>query len=136
MNFEVGQAIDIEFAFSDADQRRFSEISSDYNRLHLDAEFARKKGFQHQVVYGGLIIAKVSQAVGMHFPGDQGIWTSVKMTFRNPLYVDEVALLHAEISHLTPSLGSLILDIKVHSARDVICTGTATALTFGATPHV
>jgi acyl dehydratase len=116
---------ELDFAISEDDQLAFAKVSGDFNPLHLDADFARARGFSGAVVYGAMIVARISQIVGMELPGSSGIWSSLKIDFRNPLYVGEPAHLFAEVIHYSEATRSLSLKIKVTCADRVIATANA-----------
>jgi acyl dehydratase len=116
---------ELDFAITEDDQLAFANVSGDFNPLHLDADFARARGFSGAVVYGAMIVARISQIVGMELPGSSGIWSSLKIDFRNPLYVGETAHLFAEVIHYSEATRSLSLKIKVTCADRAIATANA-----------
>ena len=69
----VGQSVVVELSIDDAQLRQFAELSGDFNPLHTDDAFARSKGFRGRVVYGALIIAKISELIGMRLPGKNSV---------------------------------------------------------------
>jgi 3-hydroxybutyryl-CoA dehydratase len=126
-NQMVGASTEFDFTVSRVDQLGFAEISGDFNPLHLDAEFAKSKGMQGAVVYGALIVAKISRVIGMQLPGSQGIWSALKIDFREPLYVGQTARLSAEIGHYSEATRSLTVKIRVNCGDRLIATATALA---------
>lgn len=116
---------ELDFVVSAAEQLAFATLSGDFNPLHLDADFARARGLDGPVVYGAMMLAKVSNIVGMRLPGSKGIWSAVKMEFRAPLYVGEHARMRAEVSHYSEATHSLSLKINVMCGTRVIATGSA-----------
>jgi len=102
-----------DFCIDDADMLRYAELSGDRNPLHLDADFARSRGFRDRVVYGGLLIAQVSRMIGMHLPGRDAIWNGLRIDFRGPLYVGETARLEAEITHHSEAVRALELRFRL-----------------------
>lgn len=123
----TGATDSFEFIVSETEQRGFAALSGDFNPLHLDPDFARARGMAGSVVYGGLIVAKVSQVIGMRLPGPRGIWGALKIDFREPLYVGKAACLSAEVSHFSVATRSLSLKILVTCEGRRIATGTAMA---------
>jgi acyl dehydratase len=121
----LSRIAELDFTITEADQLAFANVSGDFNPLHLDADFARAKGFSGAVVYGAMIVARISQIVGMELPGSSGIWSSLKIEFRKPLYVGETAHLLAEVAHYSEATRSLSLKIKVTCADRAIATANA-----------
>ena len=51
----------------------FIDISGDDNPLHIDNEYAVKKGFKGKVVHGFLSASFYSRLVGVYIPGKKAI---------------------------------------------------------------
>jgi len=123
--FSVGQRADVEFSVSAEQQEQFAQLSGDRNPVHLDAAFARLHGYPAPVVYGGLLVAKLSQLVGMSFPGEHGLWSSLQMDFRAPLLVGEPARVTAEIGQVSEATRSLVLKVAVRCGDRLVASGRA-----------
>ena len=103
----------------------FRVLSGDASRIHLDAEFARSRGFSGPVVYGALIVARLSNLVGMHLPGDFGLATSWKIDFNQPLYVGEKAVMHAELTQMSHSTHTVSVKFRVVAGDRLVASGRA-----------
>lgn len=103
----------------------FAKLSGDSSRIHVDRAFARSRGFSGPVVYGALTVARLSHLVGMHLPGDLGLATSWRIDFNQPLYVDEQAVMEAEITHVSPSTHTVKLRFRVMVGEKLVASGTA-----------
>ena len=121
----VGMAVRVPFKISADDMETFRHLSGDRSRIHHDAEFARSNSFQGPVVYGALTVARLSYLVGMHLPGDLGLATSWKIDFNQPLYVDEDAVMEAEIAHVSPATHTVKLRFQVLAGDKLVASGTA-----------
>jgi 3-hydroxybutyryl-CoA dehydratase len=131
--FTVGTVRELDFVVSEDDQLVFSKVSGDVNPLHLDAATARTRGLAGPVVFGGLLIAKLSQLIGTLLDS-HGLWSSVRMDFRSPLLVGEPARLTVEISQASESTRTLVLRATIRSRDRTIATGGATATLFPRKP--
>lgn len=123
--FKLGDKFEFEFSISDDNQRVFAELSGDRNPIHLDLEYARLCGYEGPVVYGGLIIGKISQLIGMVAPGRSGIWAGLKIDFHRPLYLNQTALLSSEVSHISAGTRSMMLKVRITTSGMLIAAGTA-----------
>lgn len=123
-----GQIAAFQFSVSQSDMHQFADLSGDFNPLHLDEAFARSKGFSGAVVFGGLIIAKISRLIGMHLPGRDSIWSSVDLQFRNPLYVAQTADLTASIASISESTGMVEIKITVRAEGELLAKGKVEVL--------
>jgi hypothetical protein len=72
--------------FEVKDVERFAELSGDSNPVHLDAEAARKAGFEGPLVHGARVISEMSRFFAMEFPGPGSILTSQRFKFLKPVY--------------------------------------------------
>ena len=125
----AGMAASVPFLVNQEEMDRFAELSGDFNPLHVNDEFARGKGFKGAVVYGALIIAKVSQLIGMRLPDRDAVWASVSLDFIRPLYVDELAQAEGVVTEVWESTGMVELKLVVRSAAGrVLAKGAAEVL--------
>jgi acyl dehydratase len=115
----------VDFTISAQHMQQFAELSGDFNPLHTDGVFARSKGFDGAVVYGALMVAKVSQLIGMQLPGRNSVWASVALDFRKPLYVDQPAQAEGIVEEVSDSTGMVILKLTVRAAGKVLAKGRA-----------
>lgn len=120
-----GLVAEVPFTVTPADMTVFMGLSDDRSRIHWDAEYARRNGFRGPVVYGAITVARLSNLVGMHLPGDLGLATEWKIDFNTPLYVNEPALIRAEISHVSEATRVVKLRFRVTSGERLIASGTA-----------
>ncbi|UCZ77288.1 hypothetical protein LHK94_10090 [Dickeya zeae] len=123
-----GQSVALDFLITEKDMSQFASLSGDFNPLHVDDTFARAKGFSGVVVYGGLIIAHISRLIGMNLPGRDSLWSSIDVKFRNPLYVNQTAMLEAVISAISSATGLIELKISLRSGNKLIAKGKAEVL--------
>lgn len=124
---QIGATVDLSFVCRAADQDAFARLSGDDNPLHLDAEFARARGFAGPVVYGGLILAAVSRLIGTRLPGHGCVWHSLKIDFRQPLHVDEPASLRASVTYVNEAMNLLRLALLVTADSRVVAKGEVQA---------
>lgn len=114
-----------DFKITEADMLAFAAIADDHNPLHLDAAYARSLGYDGAVVFGALIVAKISGLIGMQLPGKGGVWAGLKMDFRAPLYTDESATLTGTVAHRSDATRMISLVLRVDTADRCVATGSA-----------
>lgn len=78
----------------------FILLSGDYNPLHADANYAKKKGFKDRVVHGFLSSALYSRLVGVHLPGQYCLLHSAKINHKAPVYVNNDLLVSGKVVYL------------------------------------
>lgn len=122
--FTIGTERSVGFRVTPGDMEAFEQLSGDSNPLHTDPQFARELGFEDAVVYGALLVAKVSGLVGMLLPGIGGVWSGLRIDFRNPLYVGEQAELRGVVSHRSEATKLLKIKLEIVAGDRKVATGT------------
>jgi acyl dehydratase len=120
-----GRQAVVDFSVDAQQMRQFAELSGDFNPLHTDDAHARAKGFDGAVVYGALLVAKVSQLIGMQLPGRDGVWASVSLDFRKPLYVGQAAQVEGVVDEVSESTGLVALKLTLRAEGKVLAKGRA-----------
>ena len=120
-----GMTAGFDFTIDDADMEAFAVLSGDRNPLHRDQDFAKSRGFSGCVVYGALLVAKVSRLVGMDLPGRDALWNSLQIQFVAPLIVGERARLEASVTQVSESARSAALQLTVISGSKTVARGKA-----------
>lgn len=123
-----GAAASVDFVVGADDLRQFAALSGDFNPLHVDADFARSKGFEGVVVHGALLVAKISQLIGMRLPGRDSVWTGLTLQFRQPLYVGREARVEAVVAQLSPATGMVLLKLTLRAGETLLAKGEAEVL--------
>lgn len=87
----------LEFAVAEDIYFAFQRVSGDFNPLHTDTGFARRKGFKERVMYGNILNAFVSFFVGMSLPSRDVIIQSQDIAFHKPVFLNDRILLKASV---------------------------------------
>ncbi len=103
---------------TDDDLKRFGKVSGDTNKIHFDAQFAKKKGFKDRIAHGMLIGTAVSRIIGTKFPGDGAIIVSLQQLFMKPIYLNTKHILSLSIVHENTETGFRLVIIKVTTEGD------------------
>jgi 3-oxoacyl-[acyl-carrier protein] reductase len=123
-----GMEITLPVCVSDDDMRRFARLSGDVSPLHTDPTFARSKGYEGIVVYGGLLVSYISRLVGMHVPGRDSVEAGLEVKFANPLYVNENATLSATVKQKHDSVRLLDIAFRIATPTKTVALGVARVL--------
>ncbi len=115
----------VTFSVSPEQMRAFAELSGDFNPLHVNDAFARSKGYEGCVVYGALLVAKISQLIGMRLPGRDAVWASLSFDFKRPLYVGHEAEVEGTLANVHRATGLLELALVLRSNGRVLGKGKA-----------
>lgn len=123
-----GRTVSWEFTVTDEDMAAFTRLSGDTAPLHMDEAFAVSKGFEDRVVYGALLSAQLSRLVGMEMPGLHGVFTGMKVSFSNPVYVNRPVTLTATISDRSEAGGLIVIKARMTSGGKVAVKATVEAV--------
>jgi 3-hydroxybutyryl-CoA dehydratase len=122
-----GETVRLAFTVSDEDMAAFAALSGDRNPLHCDDAFARSKGFPGRVVYGALLVAKISQVIGMELPGRDAVWSGINIQFVAPLSIGQPAEIEATVTRVSTAVRALELTLRIQAGGKVIARGKASA---------
>lgn len=96
---------------------RFAEVSGDDNPIHMDAGFARERGFRGRVVHGMLLGAFLSRVLGTKLPGAGALWLSQSLRFVQPVYVNDRIEVIVKVRYKSESLRMMVLETIVLNER-------------------
>lgn len=101
-NYKIGDFFELKRVFTYSDVIKFSELSSDFNPIHLDASAASKSIFGKPIVHGMLVASLFSSIIANHLPGPGSIYLHQSLDFKMPVYHDEMVTAKVEITYLKP----------------------------------
>ena len=120
-----GQVFRTQFSVTDEDMAIFAVMSGDYNPIHINEEFAIKNGFEGEVVYGGLLLAKLSALIGMKLSGVNVLWLYTAIEFRKPVYVCKDVCLIAEVHSVSVATETFVLSVQFIMDEMIVAKGKA-----------
>ena len=94
-DIEMGMTRYIRKIITDRDIEQFAEISTDYNPVHLDDDYARDTIFEGRIAHGMLTAGLISAVIGEQLPGHGTIYMSQNLKFLAPVRPGD--LVHAEV---------------------------------------
>ena len=99
-NIEIGLEESFEVKMDASKMDKFLDISNDINPLHVDSNYAEKKGFPSRVVYGLLTSSFYSTLVGVHLPGKYSILQGIDIQFSKPVYIGDTLKISGKVSYI------------------------------------
>ena len=79
--------------------KAFTQMTDDINPLHIDDDYAKRKGFDGRVVYGMLTSSFYSTLVGMYLPGKYSLLHSIDISYHCPVYIGDELTVYGEVSY-------------------------------------
>lgn len=127
-DIEMGMTRYIKKIITDRDIEQFAEISTDYNPVHLDDEYARDTIFEGRIAHGMLTAGLISAVIGEQLPGHGAIYISQNLKFLAPVRPGD--LVHAEVKVVDMVIDKrrVKLDCRCEVNRENVLVGEAIVL--------
>lgn len=109
----VGQHAQFDALITAGDIDAFAALSGDASPLHVDAAFARERGFGDRVAHGAHLIALASRLVGMYLPGRNALLMAVNAAFAAPVLPGTRVTVSGVVEQMSDSVRSAVLKIRV-----------------------
>lgn len=105
----------------------YAKVSGDYNRIHLDEEYAKDTAFGRCIAHGLFCQGMISNVIGNILPGPGSIFISESICYRRPVYIDNEIVCEVEVAKLLEK-GKVELAfqcVKKGEESEVVVDGTA-----------
>ena len=110
MEVKVGDSFERSRTVTDELVRAFAELSSDFNPIHLDEEFAAKTRFGQRIAHGMLSGAFISAVLGYEFQERKIVYLSQTMKFTAPVYIGDTVTTTATVKNIREEKGIVTLE--------------------------
>jgi 3-hydroxybutyryl-CoA dehydratase len=89
--FELGMQASSSHIITEENIQSFSQISGDFNPIHIDEEYAKNTNFGKKIAHGLISASFFSGLFGTKLPGISSLYVSQSLKFLRPVYIgDEV----------------------------------------------
>jgi acyl dehydratase len=103
--------------------RWFREVSGDASRIHCDLAYAKSRGYDDVVVYGGIVLMHLSHLLGTRIPGMNGTSVAWSINYHKPLYVGETSEIALEVVYVSPATGIVEGRFHVTAGEKSVASG-------------
>ena len=124
MDVTLGKKFAHEFKITKDTSTLFIRLSKDKNPLHLDNDFANKKGFGKKIAHGNIQNCFLSYFVGELFPIREIVIVSQSIAYKSPAYEGDVLGFEAKIINHVESVSVYELNFNFKVKSKVISKGT------------
>jgi 3-hydroxybutyryl-CoA dehydratase len=121
---DIGLSVSFDVEITDEKMRLFAELSGDFNPMHVDASYAKSKGYKDKLVYGMLASSLYSALVGMYLPGERCLLNKCDVDYRNPVYVGDKLKVYGEVIDKRNGTGRCKIKGKIMN-QDGVTVNTA-----------
>jgi len=116
----IGETAEFSRSFSKDDLKLFSELSNDFNPIHMDASFAKSTPFGKQIVHGMLTSSLISGLLGNTLPGAGSVYLSQEFKFLAPVFIDEIITAKVTIIKLISSKKQVLLKTQITNKENIV----------------
>ena len=125
-SIKTGYSISSKQKVTDNMVAEFARITGDYNKIHLDEDYAAKTIFKHRIAHGFLYGSFISKMLGTKFPGEGTVYQYQEMEFLLPVYINDLLEIKITVlEKLSKNRLSLKTDI-LNQDGNLVLKGTAT----------
>ena len=104
---KVNQLASYSRTVSNDDVILFSELTGDFNPVHLDELEAKKSIFGERIVHGMLSASYISTVIAMHLPGAGSIYLEQNIKFLMPVKIGDKITAHVKVLEINNSVYTL-----------------------------
>ena len=83
----------------------FRTITGDVSPIHIDADYAKDRGYPGRVVYGMLGASFFSTLAGVYLPGEHCLLHGVECKFARPVFVGDTLTVSGTVTHVSEAVG-------------------------------
>ena len=116
-DLEVGQCETLVWKPTSEDIDDFARLSGDFNPLHMDAAYARARGFADRVAHGYQQCAQISGMIGIRLPGERCLLLEQSIAYPNPVYPGDEVTIELTLRETREELG--LVELKVKAVKQV-----------------
>lgn len=113
---------------TEADLANFAGVSTDFNPLHMDEEFAAGTRFKGRIAHGMLSGAYLSAILGMQLPGPGAVYLEQSIRFRAPVRIGDRLRSRVEVTELMPEKNIATFRTECLVGNKRVVSGEATLL--------
>jgi 3-hydroxybutyryl-CoA dehydratase len=124
----VGMVRTLSKVISDREIEMFADVSSDYNPVHLDDDYAAGTIFGGRIAHGMLTSALISAVIGEQLPGHGTIYLKQALTFLAPVRPGDRVEARVEVREIDHRRRRATLDCRCTVGDMVVLKGEALVL--------
>ncbi len=125
----IGMSAETTKTITDADIVLFAGVSTDFNAMHMDEEYARTTPFDGRIAHGMLSASLLSAVLGNQLPGPGVIYLSQSLRFRAPVRIGDTVHARVTVKEVLTEKCRVVLDTVCTVLDKVVIDGEAMVMT-------
>src|ERR1700744_1436581 len=114
-DLQIGMSAELTWRVEESELDQFASLSGDINPMHVDAAYARERGFENRVAHGFLLGSRVSAFIGTLIPGRRCLLLEESLAFPNPIYPGDQIRISGQVVELWPE--QTLLKLKFRATK-------------------
>jgi 3-hydroxybutyryl-CoA dehydratase len=127
-DIEIGMRRHLRKVVTDRDIELFAEISTDYNPVHLDDDYARDTIFEGRIAHGMLTAGLISAVIGEQLPGHGTVYLGQSLKFLAPVRPGDMVFAEVVVKEIDHSRRRVTLECHCAVGDTVVLRGDALVL--------
>ncbi|WP_371823342.1 MaoC family dehydratase [Paracoccus sp. Z118] len=127
-DLEVGMSRYLQKQVTDADIRRFAELSTDHNPVHLDDAYAQDSIFEGRIAHGMLTAGLISAVIGEQLPGHGTVYLGQTLKFMAPVRPGDTVRAEVTVDSIDRAKRRVTLVTSCRVGDTVVLKGEAVVL--------
>ena len=125
---EIGMSESFSKKIREQDIEIFGKVSSDFNPVHFNKEFAKKTIFKKPIAHGMLSASFISALIGERLPGNGTIYLSQTLKFHRPVFINQEVKTTVTIEKIQKEKKQVTLDCNCKVNNIIVISGSALVL--------
>ena len=121
----IGMSAETTKTITDADIVLFAGVSTDFNAVHMDEEYARTTPFGGRIAHGMLSASLLSAVLGNQLPGPGVVYLSQSLRFRAPVRIGDTVHARVTVKEVVTEKCRVVLDTVCTVLDKVVIDGEA-----------
>jgi len=125
-DIKVGDTASFSKTVTESDIVTFAGLTSDFNPIHVDAEYAKDSLFKERIAHGMLMAGFISAVLGTQLPGPNAIYMGQTLNFKLPVKIGDTVTAEVTIDEKREDKRILKLKTTVTNQRgEIVVDGGA-----------
>ncbi len=125
---EMGMVRSLQKVVTDEDIQMFAELSTDFNPVHMDDDYARDTIFEGRIAHGMLTAGLISAVIGEQLPGHGTVYMGQTLKFLAPVRPGDMVLAEVEVIDIDYAKRRVQLATRCMVDGKKVLVGEATVL--------
>ncbi len=125
---EMGMVRSLRKVVTDEDIEMFAQVSTDYNPVHMDDDYARDTIFEGRIAHGMLTAGLISAVIGEQLPGHGTVYMGQSLKFLAPVRPGDMVRAEVEVIGIDHGKRRVQLETRCLVGGKKVLVGEATVL--------